>query len=60
MNTLTLQKESANLRKIIKTATRALLEFEVAQAEWEISKGMSRTYKSVDAFMRHISRKLKK
>jgi hypothetical protein len=60
MNTLTMQRETAKLRQVIKTASRALLEFEIAQSEWEISKGMGKTYKSVDAFMRHISRKLKR
>ncbi|MBP6858463.1 MAG: hypothetical protein KBC33_01375 [Candidatus Pacebacteria bacterium] len=59
MNTLTLQKQSNKLEKIIKTASRALFEFEVAQAKWERAHGMGRSYKSVDAFMRHIKRKLK-
>jgi len=59
MNTLTLQRKANKLESLIRTASRALLEFEVAQAEWEIAHGLGKTYKSTDAFMRHIQRKLK-
>ena len=60
MNTLTLQRETMKLEKAVKKASRVLLEFEVAQSKWEIKKGLGKKYKSVDAFMRHITRRLKK
>jgi len=59
MNTLTLQRKANKLESLIRTASRALLEFEVAQSEWEFAHGLGKPYKSADAFMRHIRRKLK-
>ncbi|MFA6404567.1 MAG: hypothetical protein WCW03_00990 [Candidatus Paceibacterota bacterium] len=59
MNTLTLQKQSNILEKFIKKANRLLLEFEVAQAKWEASKGMGKVYSSVDVMMREITKKSK-
>ncbi len=59
MNTLTLQRKATELERFIKKATRTLLEFEVAQSKWEIKHGLGKSYKSADAFMRHIKRKLK-
>lgn len=59
MNTLVLQRETKRLEKSIKKANRTLLEFEVAQAKWEIARGMGKAYPSAGAFMRHIRRKLK-
>ena len=58
MNTLTLQRQSAKLETIIKKASRALLEFEIAQSEWDYTHGRFKTYKSADHFMRHIMRKV--
>ena len=60
MNTLTLQKETAKLERFIKKASRALLEFEVAQAKWEIAHGMGKRYSSVTALMRDVTRKVKR
>jgi hypothetical protein len=57
MNTLTLQKQITTLERFIKKASRALLEFEVAQAKWEKKHKLGRTYASVNAFMRHIKSK---
>jgi len=57
MNTLVIQKETTRLEKAIRKASRILLEFEVAQAKWEKAHGLGKAYKSVDAFMRHMSRK---
>ena len=59
MNTLVLQRETNRLEKAVRKASRVLFEFEVAQAKWEIAHGLGKSYKSVDAFMRHIKRKLK-
>lgn len=59
MNTITLQKQVDILEKYIKKGSRLLLEFEVAQAKWEKRNGMGRAYKSVNAFMQNIKRKLK-
>ena len=59
MNTLVLTKEISRLERVIKRASRILLEFEVAQSKWEIAHGYGKIYKSADAFMRHIKRKLK-
>ena len=59
MNALILQRETNRLEKSIKKANRTLLEFEVAQAKWEIAHGMGKAYSSAGAFMRHIRRKLK-
>ena len=59
MSTLTLQKQANILENYIKKGSRILLEFEVAQAKWEKEHGMGKAYKSVNAFMRHINRKLK-
>lgn len=59
MNTLTLQRQSNKLERIIKTASRALLEFEVAQSKWERSKGIGKVYTSVGVLMRDITKKIK-
>jgi predicted nucleic acid-binding Zn ribbon protein len=58
MTSATLQKQSLRLEKLIRKASRMLLEFEVAQSEWERSKGMGKAYKSADHFMRHIMKKV--
>ena len=60
MNTLTLQRQANILEKFIKKGSRLLLEFEVAQAKWEIAHGYGKAYKSADSFMRSIRRRAKK
>ncbi len=59
MNTLVFQKKISELERFIKKASRVLLEFEVAQSEWEIARGKYKIYKSADAYMQHVDRKLK-
>lgn len=59
MNTLTLQRQANILEKFVKRGSRVLLEFEVAIAKWEKAHGLGKAYKSADAFIRHINRKLK-
>jgi len=59
MNTLILQKRANTLESIIKKASRALLEFEVAQAKWEISQGKGRVFKSSAELKRYIKSKLR-
>jgi len=63
MNTLTLQrgitKEIDKLEKVIKKASRVLLEFEIAQSEWDIAHGRFKVYKSADAYMKNMHRRLK-
>ncbi len=62
MNILTLQKKAekqiTQLERSIKSASRTLLEFEVAQSKWERNKGYGKPYKSADHFMRHIMKKV--
>ncbi len=58
MNALTLRKEADKLRDIIKTASRALLEFQIAQSEWDIKQGRYKVYSSVNKLM-HDVRKAK-
>jgi single-stranded DNA-binding protein len=59
MNIIVLQKQANILEKYLKRGSRILLEFEVAIAKWEKEHGLGKAYKSVDAFMRHINKKLK-
>ncbi|MFA6294963.1 MAG: hypothetical protein WC666_00875 [Candidatus Paceibacterota bacterium] len=56
MNTLTLQKKALKLENFIKKASRALLEFEVAQSKWEAKKGLGKIYTSVDVLMRDVKK----
>lgn len=58
MTSATLQKRATQLEKLIKKASRALLEFEVAQSQWERKHGHGRTYKSADHFMKQIMKKV--
>ncbi len=45
--------------KFIRKASRALLEFEVAQSKWERAHGHFKIYESADAYMKHVRRQLK-
>lgn len=46
MNTLTLKKQAMEIRKFIKKGSRMLLEFEVAQSQWEYKHGLFKSYKT--------------
>lgn len=59
MNTLTLQKQANALERLIKKASRALLEFEVAQSKWEAKNGLGKVYSSVDAIIRDAKKGVK-
>lgn len=59
MNILTLQKQANALERLIKKASRALLEFEVAQSKWEAKNGLGKVYSSVDAIMRDAKKGVK-
>jgi hypothetical protein len=59
MTTATLQRKAAQLERFVKKASRALLEFEVAQSKWEASKGIGKVYSSVDRLMRDVMKKTK-
>lgn len=59
MNTLTLQKKAAELERFVKKGSRMLLEFEIAQSEWDIKNGRFKVYKSAAALMREMRRKTK-
>ena len=63
MNILTLQKRTqkqiAHMERVIKKASRVLLEFEVAQAKWEKKKRLGKRYSSVAALMGSVARKPK-
>ena len=58
MNILTLQRKADQIERFIKKASRMLLEFEIAQSEWDYAHGRSKIYKSADQYMRHIMRKV--
>lgn len=57
MNTLTLQKETTRIEKAIKKASRVLLEFEIAQSEWDLKQGRFKIYNSAKSLMRAIRRR---
>jgi len=59
MTLLTLKKKADQVEKLVKMASRALLEFQVAQAKWERANGIGKTYSSVDALMRDVAKKAK-
>jgi hypothetical protein len=59
MTTLTLQRKADKVETFIKKASRILLEFQVAEAKWEIENGRFKTYKSAADYMRHIKSKIK-
>jgi single-stranded DNA-binding protein len=59
MNTITFQKKVTQLESFIRKASRVLLEFEIAQSEWEIAHGKYKVFKSADSVMRHVRGKLK-
>jgi single-stranded DNA-binding protein len=59
MTTLALQKKADQVESFIKKAGRMLVEFQVAQAKWEIKHGKYKTFKSASDYMRHIRSKLK-
>lgn len=57
MTTLALKKKADQVERFIKKASRALLEFQVAQAKWERAHGIGKIYTSVDALMRDATKK---
>jgi single-stranded DNA-binding protein len=59
MSTTNLQKQANALERLIKKASRALLEFEVAQSKWEAKNGLGKVYSSVDAIMRDAKKGVK-
>lgn len=58
MTTATLQRKVVQIERFIKKASRALLEFEIAQSEWDYAHGRYKAYKSADHFMKHIMKKV--
>ena len=59
MTTLALQRKAEQVENFIQKGSRLLLEFQVAQAKWEIEHGKFKTYKSAGDYMRHIRSKIK-
>ncbi|MEK7184921.1 MAG: hypothetical protein AAB683_02195 [Patescibacteria group bacterium] len=59
MNALILQRETNRLEKSIKKANRTLLEFKVAQSDWEIKNGKFKIYSSAKALMRDVLKKVR-
>ncbi len=63
MNVLTIQKIASKriiaLEKAIKSASRTLLEFEIAQSEWDIKNGRIKPFDSAKGMKRYMERMLK-
>jgi hypothetical protein len=59
MNTLTLQKQVKLIEKVIRKASRILLEFEVAQSQWDIKNGRYKVYDSAEKIIPDIKKRLR-
>ena len=59
MNATVFQKHIRLLEKAIKKASRILLEFEVAQSQWDIKNGRYKIYDSAEEIIPDIKKRFR-
>ena len=59
MNNISIEKNKKELEGFIKKANRKLLEFEIAQSEWEIAHGKIKVFKSAKEIKSYMKSKYK-